>query len=194
MYPSKLIIRCLSNPQYVFYKVVLENPRLLEWIRKALKEIHKDEINYHETIVNDLNAQYLRIKNRLDRLYDDKVDGLLSKERYLQKQEEYEQQINEILEAKEKHSRANINYQKLGMNIFELAQVGREVYEKQATDNEKKELLNFVFSNFKIKGEKVVPTPHNGFEVVFARAKDSNWLLDLDSNQDERIQSPQSYH
>ena len=162
----------------------VENPRLLEWIRKALKESHKDEIDYHETIVTDLDAQYLRIKNRLDKLYDDKVDGLLSKERYLQKQEEYELQINDILEAKEKHSKANINYQKLGINIFELAQVGREVYQNQESMEKKKELLNFVFSNFKLNQEKLVPTPHNGFEVVFARAQKGNWLGGQDSNLD----------
>lgn len=80
------------------------------------------------------------------------------------------------------------------MNLFELAQKGRELYEKQANLNEKKELLNLVFSNLKINGEKVVPTPHNGFEVVFARAKDGNWLRDKDSNLDSQIQSLTSCH
>lgn len=154
----------------------IENPRLLEWIRKALKESHKDEIDYHDTIVKDLDAQYVRTKNRLDKLYDDKVDGLISKGRYLDKQEEYERQLNDILEAKEKHNKANINYLKLGANIFELAQVGREVYQQQENIDKKKELLNFVFSNFKLNGEKLDPTPHNGFEVVFARAKTGDWL------------------
>ena len=111
-------------------------------------------------------------------MYDDKVDGLISKETYLQKQAEYEQQLNDLIDAKQKNSNANINYLKLGFSIFELAQVGREVYEKQATDNEKRELLNFVFSNFKLNEEKLVPTPHNGFEVVFARAQKGNWLPD----------------
>jgi phosphoheptose isomerase len=62
------------------------------------------------------------------------------------------------------------------MNLFELAQKGRELYEKQASLSEKKELLNFVFSNLKINGDKVVPTAHNGFEVIALRAKDGNML------------------
>ena len=49
---------------------------------------------------------------------------------------------------------------------------------------EKKELLNFVFSNLKINGEKVVPTTHNGFEVVALRAKNQDMLRDMDSNHD----------
>ena len=120
-------------------------------------------------------------------MYDDKVDGLISKETYLQKQAEYEQQLNDLIDAKQKHSNANINYLKLGFNIFELAQVGREVYEKQSTDNEKRELLNFVFSNFKLNGEKLVPTPQNGFDVVFARAQKGNWLRHGESNLDYHL-------
>lgn len=172
----------------------VENPRLLEWIRKALKESHKDEIDYHDTTIKDLDEQYLKIKNRLDVLYDDKVDGLVTKEQYEVKREQYEEQLNNIVDAKQRHNKANINYLKLGMNIFELAQKGRELFEKQANMEEKKELLNFVFSNLKIRGEKVVPTPHNGFEVVALRAKDSNWLPSRDSNPDTSVQSAVSYH
>ena len=49
-----------------------------------------------------------------------------------------------------------------------------------ATLDEKKALLIFVFSNLKINGGKAVPTPHNGFEAIALRAKDGNWLADVD--------------
>lgn len=160
----------------------VENPRLLEWVRKALKESHKDESNYHEDIVKELDEQYLKIKNRLDVLYDDKVDGLITKDQYETKKTQYEKQFEDILSAKEKHCKANFDYMKLGINIFELAQRGREVYEKKALPEEKKELLNFVFLNLKLNGDQLVPTLHNGFEVVAARAKDGNWLSVLVSN------------
>ena len=41
---------------------------------------------------------------------------------------------------------------------------------------EKKEYLNFVFSNLKLIDKKLVPAFQNGFEVVAMRAKDGNWL------------------
>lgn len=94
------------------------------------------------------------------------------------KQKQYEDELEEVVEAISKHSKANINYIKLGINIFELAQKGREIYKQIKFQDEKRELLNFVFSNLKINGEKVVPTPHNGFEVIAKRAKDGNWLRD----------------
>ncbi|KKR13385.1 MAG: Resolvase [Candidatus Woesebacteria bacterium GW2011_GWA1_39_21b] len=172
----------------------IENQRLLEWVRKALKESHKDEIDYHDNTVKELDTQYLKVKGRLDVLYDDKVDGLITKEQYETKREQYEQQLNDIVEAKQKHNKANINYLKLGINLFELAQKGREIYQKITDFDEKRELLNFVFSNLKINGEKVVPTPHNGFETIALRAKEGNWLRSRDSNPNFRGQNPACYH
>jgi hypothetical protein len=84
----------------------------------------------------------------------------------------------DVLSAISKHTKANINYQDLGMNIFELAQKGRQIYEDMVLQEEKRELLNFIFSNLKLRDEKLIPSLHNGFEVIASRAKDGNWLRD----------------
>ena len=174
--------------------IKIQNPKLLEWVRGALKEAHEAGSQYHEETVKELDKEYLKAKHRLDALYDDKVDGKISKDFYERKQEEYEQQLTYLVEAKEKHCKANIDYLKLGINIFELAQRGREIYQNMLSLNEKRELLNFVFLNLKLKDEILTPSFTNGFEVVAERAKDGNWLPSLDSNQNKRIQSPLSYH
>lgn len=160
----------------IFDGLQVTNARLLEWIRKALKESHQDESDFHENIVKDLDRQYLVAKKKLDTVYEDKVEGLITKDKYLEKKAEYEKYIEDILSAKEKHARANINYIELGSNIFEIAQNGRRVYAKLKLMNEKRDLLNFVFSNLKIRDGKVIPSYHNGFEVVASRAKDGDWL------------------
>ena len=192
---NKYIAEKTVNDQLkiIFDGLRIENKRVLEWVSKALKESHKDESEFHEDIVKELDNRYLQLKKNLDTVYEDKIEGLITKEKYLEKQKDYEKQIEEILEAKEKHAKANIDYVKLGSNIFELAQKGRYVYENLKLMNEQRELINFVFSNLKIRDGKVIPSFHNGFEVVASRAKDGNWLSSLDSNQNKRIQSPLSY-
>lgn len=160
-------------------EIRIDNPRLLEWIRKALKEANNNESNYHEVTLKELDKQLLKIQKRLSVLYDDRVDGIITKEQYENKRLEYEEQVASILESKEKHFKADVDYRKLGMNIFELSQKGREIYETKATMDEKKEFLNFVFSTIKLKDDRIVPTFQNGFEVVALRAKDKNWLAHL---------------
>ena len=175
-------------------KLRIDDPALLEWVRKALKEAHRAGSEYHEDIVKELDTQYLRVKNRLDVLYDDRADGLISKDQYEYKKGQYEKQLNDIVEAKQKHCKANIDYMRLGINIFELAQRGREIYEKKLLMEEKKELLNFVFLNLKIRDKKVIPSFKNGFEVVAKRAEDGNWLGVRDSNPNKQVQNLLSYH
>jgi site-specific DNA recombinase len=111
-------------------------------------------------------------------LYDDMVDGKISRQFYEQKLQKYEEQLNAVLEAKEKHVKADVDYLKLGANIFELSQRGGELFEKRMSQNEKRELVSLVFSNLKLNGEKLDIAFHNGFEVIASRAKTQNWLPD----------------
>ncbi|KKT39873.1 hypothetical protein A3K29_00820 [Candidatus Collierbacteria bacterium RIFOXYB2_FULL_46_14] len=53
----------------------LYSPKLTEWIRKALKESHQSEIEYHESTQTELKQKYDQVQNRLDRLFDEKIDG-----------------------------------------------------------------------------------------------------------------------
>lgn len=171
----------------------INNPKLLEWVRKALKESHRDETEYHSTIVEDLEERKKQIEKRLDSLYDERLDEKITKDFYDRKQKQYEDELDNILETISKHTKANIDYFKLGVNLFELSQRGSELYENKAVPEEKRELLNFVFLNFKLKGEKLNPTAHNGFEVIASRAKTGDWLGDQDSNLSKQLQRLLSY-
>lgn len=175
-------------------KFKIDNPKILDWVRKALKEINKGEKDYHTEIMDDLNKKRKKVEKNLDQIYEDRLESIISKEFYKRKQEELENELDAIVSMIEKHTKANINYQKLGINLFELCQKGREIYEKKALMNEKRELLQFLFSNLYLKDGKVEYKAHNGFEVIAKRAEDNNWLRDLDSNQNNILQRDVSYH
>lgn len=163
---------------------VIKNSKLLKWVRKALKESHQNEEIYHSSIMHNIEKRRKKIEKRISVLYDERIDKMISKEFYNKKQAQYEEELESLINTIENHTKANIDYKKLGINIFELSQKGKEIYKNKAFANEKKELLNFIFLNFKLKDKKVYPSFKNGFEVIAKRAEDGNWLRDLDSNQD----------
>lgn len=160
----------------IFGKLRIDNQRLIEWIRKALEESHKSEDEYHVSTVKDLDKQYLILEKRLSTLYDDMADGRINKEFYEIKKQQYEDEVEAILDAKNKHAEANFDYLQLGINIFELSQRGSEIYKAKARPKEKRDLLNFLFLNLKLKDGKVVPVFQNGFQVVASRAETKDWL------------------
>lgn len=167
--------------------------RLADWIAKALKESHGQEAEYHSQVMADLQRQHTLSESRLEALYDDKLDGKITKEFYQKKFEQYSKQQEEILNALGKHQRANINYLQFGSHIFEISQKAKQIYQNKKTSVEKRSLLNFAFSNLTLKDKKLTPIYQNGFEIIARRAEDGNWLGDLDSNQDTVLQRHESY-
>ncbi len=164
--------------------------RMLEWVRKALKENHSHEIESREKQVALLRQQLDRQQKRIDTLYDDKVDGKISEEFYKRKYPEFDSELQRIKRDIHKLDEANKKYLNLGSAIFELAQASAKVYESCETDAEKRELLNTVFSNLKVKDGNVLPDYKNGLQLVAARAKNNDWLGRRDSNP--RMPAPEA--
>ncbi len=170
----------------VFGNLEIKDIRLAEWVRKALKESHQDEIEYHSLAVNELNQRYELIQKRLDKLYDDKLDEKISKDFYERKFKEYSAEREIVLESIHKHSQTNNKYFELGITIYELSQKAREVY-LSATLEEKRQLINLVFENlFLDKGRltfsysKPLKTLSEAVEIT-----NSSKVLDLVKSSDK---------
>lgn len=135
-------------------KIEIKNSRLIDWIQQALKESHKDEIEYHKNNRDELNRQFEEIQNRLSRLYDDKLDGKIALDMYDIKFKQYSQQKGDILEAMQGQNTAETAYYELGVNILELSRNAKELYH-QAQKDDKRMLLNLVFSDLRLDGKKL---------------------------------------
>ena len=48
---------------------------VVEWISGALKESHADKRKYHDEAITRLQGDHLRWRNRLETLYEEKLNG-----------------------------------------------------------------------------------------------------------------------
>lgn len=67
----------------------VQNRRISGWIRKAVKEGHTDEVDYHEDIIQDLNKKLEHAQKRIDNLVNMRVDEQIDKENYDKKFKEF---------------------------------------------------------------------------------------------------------
>ncbi len=68
------------------------------------------------------------------------------------------------------------NYLEIDAAIFELAQVSQDTHENATSNDEKRELLNILFSNVKVLDGKLLSEWQNGLHLVAERAKnDVGW-------------------
>ncbi len=165
----------------------------LELIKEALRLSHKDEKEYHDQMIKNLNAQYVRIQNRLDQVYLDKLDGKITEDFWREKSEEWRDEQQAIREKIEKHENANVNYFDQGVKILELAHRAYPLYLSQNAF-EKRKLLDYILSNCTLTNGTLCATYRKPFDILAKGVKTEDWLGDRDSNPGSMVQSHVSYH
>ena len=145
--------------------IEIKNPRLAEWVQKALKESHQDETEYHKESREELNCRYDESQKRLNKLYDEKLDEKITPEFYQQKFKQYTEEKNDILDSIKGHSEAQTAYFELGVNVLEISKKAKEIYLKASVED-KRMLLSFVFSNIWLDEEKLLITYTKPFEIL----------------------------
>ena len=143
--------------------------------------------------MSEINNRLVQVQSNLDQIYDDKLDGLIDEETFHRKRGKFLAEQQELDGKVEKHRIADKKYVDFGCLVLDVANLASSIFEVRKPD-EKRYLLNFVFSNLSMKDGEVHNSLRNIFQAVAEYQKTKNVLPDLDSNQDERIQSPLSYH
>jgi len=151
----------------------IKNARLSDWIQRALKENHKDEIDYHKSVLSELNKRYEQIQKRLDRLYDDKLDDTITQETYNRKFQQFTSEKNDIIQSIQKHSDANTKYFELGINIYNLSQRAKEIF-SMGNVEQKRQLLGLIFAQVELNAETLNYTYTKPFEILSGAINTTN--------------------
>jgi site-specific DNA recombinase len=148
-------------------KLAPKSERILKIIEKALKESHAEEIKYNENATRSLNNIIETSQRRLEKIYEDKIDGTITQEFYSKKFKEYTEQKEDAIEKLKKLNEDNKRYYQTGFALHELALKAKEIYKNPKTTTEDKRLLlSKIFSNLTLddRGIKANLTP--AFEFI----------------------------
>lgn len=152
-----------------FDKILIKNDRIVEWIKKALRENHSAEIDNNKKITANLNRQFSDVQRKLNTIYDDKLDNLITIEEYKKRFSELTDRKEEILREMQSNSNAQTKYFELGINVFDLAQRARDIYIKRDIIEDKRLLLNLIFSNITLNEGKLSVKYSRAFEILAER-------------------------
>jgi site-specific DNA recombinase len=138
---------------------------ILELVVTGLKESHSEEKRYHNDTISTLQNQYQKLQDRIDAMYIDKLEGKISEAFFTRKSEEWGAEQADILNKIQQHHNANRSYLEEGTRLLELAQEAVTIYENRKME-EKRRLLNFVFSNSTWKDGKLIPAYRKLFALL----------------------------
>lgn len=147
------------------------------WIIEALKQSLEDQNKFAEEKITSFNAQKKRIRERLEKLYIDKLDGNISTEFWLEKHTQWNNELETIQIVLNSHEKSSSKYLEEGIKILELCTNAYSLYSLQTPD-EKVKLLKTLLSNLTLKAGKVSYTYKKPFDILakgLAFDKDHAW-------------------
>ena len=160
-----------------FENLRIKNKRVTEWLKKALKESHQDEVSYHNSTVGELETRYEAVVKRMDKLYDDKLDEKITQEFYNRKFKQYSKEKDELTETIKRHSTASTGYLNLGINLYELSQRAKEIYltaKKKDMLDEQRALIRLVFKKLILDEGKLSWEYSRAFKILSEAVSQTN--------------------
>lgn len=125
------------------------------------------------------------LRNRINKLYTDKLDGVITENFWQAKNNEWVHEHSRISEDIERHIKANSSYMQEGLKWLELTENLYPLYLQQNND-EKAKMLKIVCSNFLLLGGNVRYTYEKPFDIL---AKGLNHTITL-GRKDSNLRMP----
>lgn len=151
-------------------QLVCPSPEIIEWVASAMQEHYKDNIETHERLSASIQAQIERLERMDINLYDDKLSGDISQERYEEKHEQFVKEIKELSEKLSQQDSLLAQRLEQKLVLLELSQKAAEIYENKSPEA-KRLIISKLFKNLTIKRGILSVTYTN-----FARAIAENVL------------------
>ncbi len=116
-------------------------------------------------LVMSRRLEQTRLKNRLDKLYEDRLDGFIEPAFFQRKTQEWRQSQARLVEQIAQYEDPNQEYFKDGVRLLELSKKAYFLFKKQ-NSHEKRRLLNFVCSNSTWKDRSLTATFRQPFDTI----------------------------
>lgn len=177
------------DEQFCEFLGLLEfDPNVISNLRVNYSKVSKKKRKYHEKAVSILQADYNKLQNKLDSMYEDKLEGVITPEMFKEKAHICRQRMDELFSAIVKHESVDPAELERSIDLLELIRNAREAYIKE-DNTEKRRLLKNIVSNcswkdgllsaeFKQPFNMIVDT-NNLYEAGKADGMPSNSLFEL---------------
>lgn len=161
------------------FKALAIPDKILEEITVRLQQSHVAEKEYHSHKIEKLRKEEDVIQGKINRLLDLYLEKAVTEEVFTSKNTGLEQELIKNRVEREMHEGADETFKNTLITSFRLANKASQLFESSKT-SEKRELINFVFSNLKLRGAKLEYALRKPFDRLVELSKSEAWLPNLD--------------
>lgn len=120
------------------------------WFKDQIKDCYKLEQKHHMQELTRLHEELSKAKTRLDKNYIAYLDEVISKEKYIEKNNDLMRQIAKYENLLQAHNKANERFKNMALSTLELLKDLHSVYLSKSNP-EKANLVKIVLSNLTLK-------------------------------------------
>jgi site-specific DNA recombinase len=157
----------LLSPMLEYLDKIKISDDLIEKIVDYLKKSFEAEQEFYKQTHENLRKELDQVQNRISRLVDSHLDGKIDGDIYEKKLNEYKKRQQEITFLMAAHVDADKASLITVKTVLDLAKRAKEIYESSKVD-EKRQILNFLFSNLEMKDKKAIITLREPFDRLIA--------------------------
>lgn len=129
---------------YILNDITIPDDILVS-LKDHLKNSKKAEVEYRNREIADIQAQITKANNRLDKLFNMRLDDEIDKETYETKRCEIQVSIDRYKTQLNAHGKADDKFNDTLISLFEIASRSGDLFERSNNIETKQMLMRFVF-------------------------------------------------
>ena len=159
------------------YKSLQIPLNVIEQITSTLRTSHQDKTQFHRTMLQSFQSEYQKYETRIEKMYEDKLDGNINASLYNQKREEYRRKQDELTDKIARLGIADEEYYLTSEYFLRIASRAYDLF-LSSEPEQKRQLIKITLQNLKLKGKKIDFELVKPFDQVFAFTSRQSWLPD----------------
>ena len=134
-------------------------------MRTVFKQCAHEKKAFHDRAIERLNAQAAKLRNRLDQIYLDKLDGEIDESFYRIHVPAWRKEHDQTLDRIRRHQKVNENYIDQGIRLLDLARNALEFFRIYGRD-ERAILLRYILQGSTFHDGKTVAAFKSPFDII----------------------------
>lgn len=153
----------------------------LDRLVTTLRSSHEGKVEFTKNEVSHCRTQIDKYQNRIEKAYEDKLDGSITTEQYDKLRKQWTQKKQEFQDKLERIDKADEEYYITASYLLELASRSYELF-MGSEPEQKRQIIGLTLQNLKIKDGKVLYDWIKPFDSIFESVDRHTWGDWRDSN------------
>jgi site-specific DNA recombinase len=154
---------------------------LHEKIKGYVRQTDRTERDFLRRNITELQKEQTQMQSRMDALMDLLLDNAIERGEYEQKRSALRAKLAKVAERIKAQQNGDDNFKEALISIITIAAEAKELF-LGSTNEEKRTLLNYVFSNLTLSGATLCYSLKKPFDMMLNCPDFAKWRARMDSN------------